>query len=233
MPALARGGLTEVIGDGEPMLARIQARLRPDEALIGFVAVQQPPRPGEAVTVPRYWRYTVTAQGVSLRNVGAVAALNRMVTRWRSQVDGPAARQAGTTLAQLLLADLPAEVRAAPRWIVDPDGLLGLLPLRGAARFPGRGDAALDQHAIRYVTSLAQLADAGEPVPLSRAPALVVADPHYPPVAAPPRQPTCWRCAAPRGRHCATWCSSRCPRRGRKASRSAGCCRAWASRPGC
>lgn len=183
MPALARGGLMDVIGDGEPMLARIQARLGPEEALIGFVAVQQPPRPGEVVTVPRYWRYTVTAQGVSLRNVGAVAALNRMVTRWRSQVDGPAARQAGTTLAELLLADLPAEVRAAPRWIVDPDGLLGLLPFEALPDSQGAA-TLLDQHAIRYVTSLAQLADAGEPVPLSRSPALVVADPQYPAVAA-------------------------------------------------
>lgn len=177
LPALEAAGLAAVVADPEPLLRRVQAALAPGEALVGFVLMQplspQTLRPEAA----RYVRYTLSATGASLRDVGDRRAVDRQVAGWRSAGDAASQLGIGQSLARGLLADLPAEVGEATHWVIDPDGLLALLPFEALPE--PSGGLLLERRTLRYVTSLAQLAD---PVPQGRdaAPtALVLADPAY------------------------------------------------------
>ena len=177
MPALAKAGLGDVVIDGETLLRQVQAALKPAEAVLGFAAYQPVAtdlRPQPA----HYVRYTVTPQGVSLRDLGLKRDIDRLVGQWRAATDAVQQVSSGKALHNLLLADLPQEVGAASRWVIDADGLLSLLPfeaLNGAD-----GALVLDRRTVRYTNSLASLVaprPAGRP---SGQTALVMVDPNYP-----------------------------------------------------
>lgn len=177
LQALEKAGLPSVVADAEPLLRRVQAALAPEEVLVGFFVMQplslQTLRPEAA----RYVRYTLSAAGASLRDVGDRRAVDRQVASWRSA--GDAARQlaTGLELVRDLLTDLPPEVASAKRWVVDPDGMLALLPFEALPE--SSGDLLLERRALRYVTSLAQLADPPLQPANSKLTALVLADPKF------------------------------------------------------
>lgn len=146
---LAQAGLDAVIAEPEAALRRVQSALAPDEALIAFATVgeyrvgRQEPEPARTL------RFTVTARGVSLADLGPRQALEQALRGWRAQRDTPAAVARETALGQQLLSELPAEVSSARRWLIDADGLLTLLPfevLRDAS-----GTQLLERHAISAV----------------------------------------------------------------------------------
>lgn len=182
LSALREAGLADVVVDPAPLLARIQAVLAPGEALVGFVLHQpltpQTNRPEAA----RYVRYTLSPTGASLKDVGQRQGLDRRVASWRATSDAARQLELGQSLARDLLGALPSDVSGSTRWVIDPDGLLSLLPFE-ALPDPS-GGLVLDRRTVRYVTSLAQLADPRTPRANATPTALVLADPSYPTVAA-------------------------------------------------
>lgn len=180
MPQLQRAGLANVVA-AEPavLLQNIQRGLVPGEALVGFV-VHEPLALASATPSPaRLVRYTLGAGGISLHDVGSRRDVERQVSAWRTSSDPARQHVIGRDLAKVLLRDLPPAVRAAPRWVIDPDGLLALLPFEA---LPDEdGNVLLERRTIRYVTSLAQLAEQPQgPAARGMATALVLADPAYP-----------------------------------------------------
>lgn len=183
MPALRKAGLANVIGDGDELLAQIQRSLGAKEALIGFMAYQPLLNLKTDGALPRYVRYTVTAAGVSLRDLGVKKDIDQSVASWRSSSSEPARLQElGRSLSKILQAELPPEVMAATHWVLDPDGMLALLPFEALP--DAAGGLLLDRHSVRYVTSMAQLADQqalkNQPAPAGAQLAVVIADPTYP-----------------------------------------------------
>jgi len=182
MPALAKAGLAELIADGDELLNKIQRRLQPDEAVIGYLQFQALDLGGAGSGPWRYMRYTLTPDGtVTLMDVGPKRAVDQAVAAFR-RAGGTALEQAALqTLQKLLLAQLPDSVQAARHWAIDPDGVIALLPFEA---LPDAAGLVLDRHTVRYLSSLAQLADVLAPAaPASRG-ALVIADPVYAPDAA-------------------------------------------------
>lgn len=148
-PALERAGLSQVIAEPAVALQRLRASLGADEALIGFVAVR-PLRAGQVEPdPPRYLRYTVTADGVGLADLGPQRELDAAVRGWR-QGRGSAALEA--RLGEQLLGGMPEAVRAARRWVLDPDALLALLPFE-VLRDPA-GQTVLEQRTLRQVNQV-------------------------------------------------------------------------------
>lgn len=178
MPQLKQAGLGRVVADPEPLLRGMVGGLAPNEALLGFVIHEPlsfaPPTPPPA----RLVRYTLDATGISLRDVGPLRDVERLVSVWRNSSDPTRQLATGRQLSVQLLTDLSPAVHAATRWVIDPDGLLALLPFEALP--DENGQLLLERRTIRYVTSLAQLADTRDP-PRSRghATALVLADPAY------------------------------------------------------
>jgi CHAT domain-containing protein len=178
LPALAEAGLADAFEDGRDMLARIRRTLGRDESLIGVIAYQPidpfAPRPGPA----RYLRYTLTPTGATLRDLGPRREIDKLVARWRNPADEPSREESARLLAAIVLAQLPADVQASARWTIDPDGALDLLPME--AMPDPTGGLVLQRHSVRYVSTLAQLADQARPSTLATGRALIVADPAYP-----------------------------------------------------
>lgn len=178
MPQLKQAGLGRVVADPEPLLSGMLGGLAPNEALMGFV-VHEPlsfasPTPAPA----RLVRYTLDATGISLRDMGPLRDIERLVSVWRSTSDPTRQLATGRQLSDQLLKDLSPAVLGATRWVIDPDGLLALLPFEALP--VENGQLLLARRTIRYVSSLAQLADIKD-APRSRvdATALVLADPAY------------------------------------------------------
>jgi hypothetical protein len=168
---LVEEGLTKVFTRGDELLSRIQARLG-DEALIGY-SVYTPADLKTAVAQPsRLLRYAVWSNGIDLADVGPRGEIESLVLRWRRE---PGAT--GSELSRRLLGTLPARATEATRWVIDPDGALNLLPFEALATADGK--AVIDGHVLRYVTSMAVLA---EPLPPPARPsvrAVIVADPRF------------------------------------------------------
>lgn len=168
---LVEEGLTKVFTPGHELLPRIQARLG-DEVLIGYSVYTPADRETAAAQPARLLRYAVWSNGIDLADVGPRAELESLVLRWRRE---PAAT--GPELSLRLLGKLPARVTDARRWVVDPDGALNLLPFEALATADGK--TVIERHVLRYVTSMAVLAD---PPPLpdrTSVRAVVVADPRF------------------------------------------------------
>lgn len=180
---LRRAGLAEVFSAGDDIVERVTAKLG-GSAWIGFM-VYTPVDPSTAALLPqRYVRYTIDRTGMSLKDLGPRRDLDRAVSQWRSAAAGGPEPPGEASLAALLVRDLPESVHHSNDWIVEPDGMLGLLPLE-ALPDPA-GGLVLDHRAVRYATSLAQFAGTPPPVTTSRE-ALIVGDPSYarePPAAA-------------------------------------------------
>ncbi len=178
MPQLKQAGLGRVVADPEPLLSGMLGGLAPNEALVGFV-VHEPlsfasPTPAPA----RLVRYTLDATGISLRDVGPLRDIERLVSVWRSNSDPTRQLATGRQLSVQLLKDLSPAVHGATRWVIDPDGLLALLPFEALP--DESGQLLVARRTIRYVSSLAQLADTrGAPRLQGHATALVLADPAY------------------------------------------------------
>lgn len=178
MSALGRAGLGSVVADADRLLQQVQAALAPDEALLGFV-LWQPLASGATAAPPaRYLRYVLSAGGLQLRDLGPRREIDRSVGQWRAAIGQAAPPAVAGSLASTLLDGLPPGALAAPRWVVDPDGLLGLLPLE-ALPDPA-GGAVLERRTLRYLTTLAQLADPAPASTSAPGEALVLADPTYP-----------------------------------------------------
>lgn len=84
-------------------------------------------------------------------------------------------------LSARLLGELSPEAERAKHWVIDPDGILSLLPFEALTR-PGKDDQlVIDNHTVRYVTSIADFADptdlANNRVPSNRA--VIVGDPLF------------------------------------------------------
>jgi CHAT domain-containing protein/tetratricopeptide (TPR) repeat protein len=179
LPALAQAGLADAFEDERALLPRIRRALAPDESLIGVILYQPVSAVAPAVPAPwRYMRYTLTATGATLQDLGARRELDKLVTRWRGAADDASREPSAHAIAAILLARLPADVQASRHWIVDPDGGLDLLPLE--AMPDPAGGLVLQRHGVRYVSTLAQMADQALPSPAATGRALIVADPAYP-----------------------------------------------------
>lgn len=180
MPQLKRAGLPLVVAEPDALLKNMTSGLATGEALVGFVLHEPLSLSAPATASPRLVRYTLDASGISLRDLGSRREIERLVAAWR--VAGDAARQQaiGRQLTARLLSDLPAPVRAAKRWVIDPEGMLALLPFEA---LPDEdGTVLLERRTLRYVTSMAQLAEQRQETSLrDGATALVLADPAYAP----------------------------------------------------
>lgn len=191
--AFARAGLQKVFTPGEETLRRAQAALRRQglghgeaTALVGF-AVYRPVDFKSARLLPsRVMRYAITEDTLDLRDIGTTSALGRQVRLWRGDLlsgqskAGTSALRAGELSAQLL-GDLPPAVLDAAQWVIDPDGVLGLLPFEALA-LPGTPALVIERHTLRYVTSLADFADQTAPAKGTAATgeAVIVGDPLFP-----------------------------------------------------
>ena len=157
MPGLERAGLSAMIGDGSEALARTRQQLV-QAGWIGFVQYNPVDPQTSALGPARYLRYTVTPVGLTVKDLGLRRPIDQAITAWRGAIDGkPSA--AGTKLAQLLLADLGADVQSRKDWIIEPDGLIALLPFEALPN--GADRLVVEQHTVRYATSMAHFADSG------------------------------------------------------------------------
>ncbi|WP_343629345.1 CHAT domain-containing protein [Roseateles sp.] len=177
-PTLAQAGLDAVIAEPEAALRRVQSALAPDQALIAFATVSEYRVGRQEPTPARTLRFTVTARGVSLTDLGPRQALEQALRGWRAQRDTSSAAARETALGQQLLSELPAEVSAARRWLIDADGLLTLLPfevLRDAS-----GTQLLERHAISAVNHAIDLRPTADPANGAAGNELaILADPRY------------------------------------------------------
>lgn len=173
-------------------LERVQRSLG-QRAVIGFFVYAPPSDSAFAPAPPRYLRYSVDSSGMTLRDLGPQAALERLVHRWRSELARPAGSAGNTAtataLAQLLLQALPPAVLAAPEWLIDADAALHLLPFDA---LPGAdGQPLALARACHYISSLYQLLPAPAPARTgAAAPACIVAAPAYGAGLAQPAEPT-------------------------------------------
>lgn len=181
MPALAKAGLANVIADGSALLDKIERSLQPGEALIGYLQYQ-PVDLLKAGPAPwRYLRYTLVGGQVTIQDLGPKRERDQAIAAFR-RADNPEHQHASArALAATLLGQLPAGVATAQRWVIDPDGFVALLPFEA---LPDEGNAlVLDKHSVRYLSSLAQLADQdSRALPAPRQGALILADARYPDV---------------------------------------------------
>lgn len=176
MPGLERAGLSMMIGDGSQALTRTRQQLG-QAGWIGFVQYNPVDPQTSALGPARYLRYTVTPAGLTVRDLGLRRPIDQAITVWRGTIDGkPSA--AGTKLAQLLLADLGADVQSRKDWIIEPDGLIALLPFEALPN--GADHLVVEQHTVRYATSMAHFSDSE--LSASAAPkgtARIIADARY------------------------------------------------------
>lgn len=178
LAALNEAGLSSVLDDPKALLERVRRGLAKDEALVGYIAVQPLTLQRPAASPQRYLRYTLVDGQASIQDLGARRDIDALVSTWRSSPDAARREAAAATLSTVLLGGLPAEVLSAPRWVVDPDMLLALLPFEALPDPNGR--MVLDQRSVRYVSSAAQLGDASPKPARTSGTAVVMADPHYP-----------------------------------------------------
>lgn len=156
MPGLERTGLSAMIGDGSQALVRTRQRLG-QAGWIGFVQYNPVDPQTSALGPAHYLRYTVTPAGLTVKDLGLRRPIDQAITAWRGAIDGKLSA-AGTKLAQLLLADLGADVQSRKDWIIEPDGLIALLPFEALPN--GADRLVVEQHTVRYATSMAHFADA-------------------------------------------------------------------------
>jgi hypothetical protein len=181
LPDLRARGLDRVVVAGDTLLPGIRAALG-QSAAIGYLRYSAATTAnGSATAHSRYVRYCCANGSIELRDVGSADEIDRAAYAFRRALlaDRDPAQQ-GEALARVLLAELPGGVASASSWVVDPDGAIALVPFE---LLPDEhGDSQLTRRAIRYVTSLAQLASGalGTPAPLAAGPACIVANPAYP-----------------------------------------------------
>jgi CHAT domain-containing protein len=176
LPALNQAGLDQLVGDGVDVLQRTRQRLGAT-GWMGFLQYTPVDPLTSALGQARYLRYTVSAAGIKFKDLGPRRAIDLAITAWRSETDGQQS-QTGTKLSQLLLADLDADIEGRREWIVEPDGLIALLPFEALPS--KKGGFLLESHTVRYATSMAQFADqTPAPTRLTKGVARIIADPQF------------------------------------------------------
>ena len=175
LPQLNKEGLGEFVVDGATLLKLSQQKLG-EEALLGFSIYRPVDLKTMTLTAARVLRYSVTANAVEVQDIGTQKEFEGLVYRWRSAValGGDAA---AIPLSPRLLGNLPPTVLATKKWIVDPDGVLSLIPFEALTE--ASGDAVIANHTVRYVSSIASFAVDNGVAPESSKTALVIADPVF------------------------------------------------------
>jgi len=192
--AFSRAGLQRVFANGEEIIERTHSELRKTDsskgestALIGYALYRPVDFKAGHLGAPRLLRYVVTSIGVDLRDIGEANAITRKARLWRSDIltestvaTSPSAMKRSAELSTQLLGDLPQAVLNAKNWVIDPDGVLNLLPFE-ALSLPGTAASVIERHTLRYVTSIADFADPSDPANMVSAigEAVVVGDPVY------------------------------------------------------
>lgn len=194
--AFRRAGLQNVFVPGSLIVDRAQALLRkksgegqaPSTVFIGYAIYRPVDFGSEQLATSRVLRYVIAENSAEVRDLGDVASLNAQARRWRSEVisgrthrDKASSLRNETALSQRLLGGLPPEVHKAEQWVIDPDGVLSLLPFEALPDPGSSGDRVIDHHTLRYVTSIAGFADAATQTKTSPASnrAVIVGDPVF------------------------------------------------------
>lgn len=175
LPQLNAEGLAGVFIDGVSVVKQAQQKLGED-ALIGF-SIYRPVDLKTMRLIPgRVLRYCITGSTVEVKDIGTVKEMEAQVFRWRSAV--AAGEDASASLISAsLIGDLPDKVVKAKTWVIDPDGIISLVPFE-ALRVVG-GDTVLSRHTVRYVTSIAQFAKGSAEITNPSKSALVIANPTF------------------------------------------------------
>lgn len=191
-----RAGLQNVFAPGGQILDRTQSELllKSDEesstsALIGYAVYRPVEFSSSQLSASRVLRYVIAANSAEVRDMGDVKSLNQLVRRWRSEViagntrhDKAAYLRDTNELSQRLLGDLPPNALRAQHWVIDPDGVLSLLPFEALTDPGSNSDLVIDHRTTHYVTSIADFADTSVPAmesPASNS-AVIVGDPFFP-----------------------------------------------------
>jgi len=175
LPQLKAEGLGDIFVDGATLLKRAQQKLG-EETLIGYSIYKPLDLKTMAPLAARVLRYTVTNTAVQVQDIGALKELESLVLRWRSAV-AMGGDTAAIPASQRLLSGLPASVMQSKRWVIDPDGIVSLVPFE--ALNESNGDAVVAHHAVRYVSSIASLASTVNTSATPSQTALVVANPVF------------------------------------------------------
>ena len=175
MEELRTKGIEEVFQDGSFLLSQARAILG-DGAVIGFMAYT-PLAPNKyAYGSPHYLRYCVTASQIQMTDLGAKQIIDKAVFAWRQRVlSSQPSSEVAAELSRLLLADLPNPVKHAPKWTLEPDGALNLLPFEALPADDGR--PLITTIDIGYATSFGQIAKPSTFLRRNRA--RIIADPDF------------------------------------------------------
>ncbi|HJV74741.1 MAG TPA: CHAT domain-containing protein [Noviherbaspirillum sp.] len=146
-------------------------------AVVGFILYTPLAHDKFGVAPTCYLRYCITADQLQLLDVGEQHAIDRTVRAFRLDlISGGNGSQSGKALAQRLLTNLPRNVETAKQWIIDPDGMLCLVPFEALPETDAR--LGIELRSYRYVTSIEQI----EPLPpqtKQQAHACIIANPSY------------------------------------------------------
>ncbi|MDP3626139.1 MAG: CHAT domain-containing protein [Hydrogenophaga sp.] len=181
-----RAGIQDVFTPGEQILARSQFKLEKrgleiggEEVLIGYSIYRPVDFKNLQLAPSRVLRYVVSKNATQVKDIGTLTEINQLSRQWRSAVvagkdDG------GQALGALLLGGLSVQARAAKSWVIDPDGVLSVLPFE-ALNEPQAGGRVIDRHNVRYVTSIAEFSEPSSASPPAGpgATAVIVADPVF------------------------------------------------------
>lgn len=197
--AFNRAGLQNVFSPGDEILRRTQAALlRKDSgkeastALIGYAVYRPVDFKSSQLSPSRMLRYVFTEDGLDVRDIGAASVLGRQARLWRGDMvtgktkrSAPVASKRATDLSSQLLGDLPRQALDAQNWVIDPDGVLSLLPFEALVLPGAQEQPVIERHTLRYVTSIADFADPTDPAGgvSATGDAVVVGDPLFTSVA--------------------------------------------------
>jgi CHAT domain-containing protein/tetratricopeptide (TPR) repeat protein len=172
---LVKAGLQLVTNDG---LADLQAMRRQlgEAGWIGFMQYHDIDPASSTVGEARYLRYTVSSSGIAIKDLGPRRPIDQAVTRWRGGVDRVQGGE-GDTLFQLLLADLGEDMHRRKTWLIEPDGMLSLLPFEALP--DPQGGLLVSRHTMRYATSISQFARQSIVIDKTEAFARVIVDAQY------------------------------------------------------
>jgi len=181
-----KAGLQNVFSPGEEILARSQSKLEKrgreiggDEVLIGYSVYRPVDFKTLQLAPSRVLRYLVSKDATQVEDIGPLTMVNQLSRQWRSAV---AAGQGDDVqaLSDLLLGGLSEQARAAKSWVIDPDGVLSVLPFE-VLNAPDTKVRVIHRHSVRYVTSIAEFAEpTAAPTPAGPgAAAVIVADPVF------------------------------------------------------